>query len=46
MLIYGVVELLNAFKVSNNKRSWLKNQQQKQDSKEIYVDVEEVKNEE
>ena len=46
MLIYGVVELLNAFKVSNNKRIWLKNQQQKQDSKEIYVDVEEVKNEE
>ena len=45
MLIYGVVELLNAFKVSNNKRIWLKNQQQKQDSKEIYVDVEEVKNE-
>mgnify|MGYP001105214773 CR=1 FL=1 len=30
MLIYGVVELLNAFKVSNNKRIWLKNQQQKQ----------------
>ena len=27
-------------------RIWLKNQQQKQDSKEIYVDVEEVKNEE
>lgn len=46
MLIYGVVELLNAFKVSKNKRIWLKNQQQKQDSKEIYVDVEEVKNEE
>lgn len=46
MLIYGVVELLNAFKVSNNKRIWLKNQQQKQDSKEIYVDAEEVKNEE
>lgn len=46
MLIYGVVELLNAFKVSNNKRIWLNNQQQKQDSKEIYVDVEEVKNEE
>lgn len=46
MLIYGVAELLNAFKVSNNKRIWLKNQQQKQDSKEIYVDVEEVKNEE
>lgn len=46
MFIYGVVELLNAFKVSNNKRIWLKNQQQKQDSKEIYVDVEEVKNEE
>lgn len=46
MLIYGVVELLNAFKLSNNKRIWLKNQQQKQDSKEIYVDVEEVKNEE
>ena len=46
MLIYGVVELLNAFKVSNNKRIWLKNQQQKQDSKEIYVAVEEVKNEE
>lgn len=46
MLIYGVVELLNAFKVSNNKRIWLKNQQQKQDSKEIYVDVKEVKNEE
>lgn len=46
MLIYGVVELLNAFKVSNNKRIWLKNQQQKQESKEIYVDVEEVKNEE
>lgn len=47
MLIYGVVELLNAFKISNNKRIWLKNQQQqKQDSKEIYVDVEEVKNEE
>lgn len=46
MLIYGVVELLNAFKVSNNKRILLKNQQQKQDSKEIYVDVEEVKNEE
>lgn len=46
MLIYGAVELLNAFKVSNNKRIWLKNQQQKQDSKEIYVDVEEVKNEE
>ncbi len=44
MLIYGVVELLNAFKVSNNKRIWLNNQQQKQDSKEIYVDVEEVKN--
>lgn len=46
MLIYGVVELLNAFKVSNNKRIWLKNQQLKQNSKEIYVDVEEVKNEE
>lgn len=46
MLIYGAVELLNAFKVSNNKRIWLNNQQQKQDSKEIYVDVEEVKNEE
>lgn len=46
MLIYGVVELLNAFKVSNNKRIWLNNQQQKQNSKEIYVDVEEVKNEE
>ncbi len=46
MLIYGIVELLNAFKVSNNKRIWLNNQQQKQDSKEIYVDVEEVKNEE
>mgnify|MGYP002672162345 FL=1 len=46
MLIYGVVELLNAFKVSNNKRIWLNNQQQKQDSKEIYVNVEEVKNEE
>lgn len=46
MLIYGVVELLNAFKVSNNKRIWLKNQQQKPESKEIYVDVEEVKNEE
>ncbi|HAW84592.1 MAG TPA: hypothetical protein DCX05_11755 [Prevotella sp.] len=46
MLIYGVVELLNAFKVSNTKRIWLKNQQQKQNSKEIYVDVEEVKNEE
>lgn len=46
MLIYGVVELLNAFKVSNNKRIWLNNQQQKHDSKEIYVDVEEVKNEE
>lgn len=46
MLIYGVVELLNAFKASNNKRIWLKNQQQKQNSKEIYVDVEEVKNEE
>lgn len=46
MLIYGVVELLNAFKVSNNKRIWLNNQQLKQDSKEIYVDVEEVKNEE
>lgn len=46
MLIYGVVELLNAFKISNNKRIWLKNQQQKPDSKEIYVDVEEVKNEE
>ena len=45
MLIYGVVELLNAFKVSNNKRIWLKNQQ-KLDSKETYVDVEEVKNEE
>ncbi len=44
MLIYGAVELLNAFKVSNNKRIWLNNQQQKQDSKEIYVDVEEVKN--
>lgn len=46
MLIYGVVELLNAFKISNNKRIWLKNQQQKLDSKETYVDVEEVKNEE
>ena len=46
MLIYGVVELLNAFKISNNKRIWQKNQQQKPDSKEIYVDVEEVKNEE
>lgn len=46
MLIYGVVEFLNAIKVSNNKRIWLKNQQQKQNSKEIYVDVEEVKNEE
>lgn len=46
MLIYGVVELLNTFKISNNKRIWLKNQQQKQNSKEIYVDVEEVKNEE
>ena len=46
MLIYGVVKLLNAVKVSNNKRIRLKNQQQKQDSKEIYVDVEEVKNEE
>ena len=46
MLIYGVVELLNAFKVSNNKRIWLKNQQQKQNSTEIYVDVDEVKNEE
>ena len=46
MLIYGVVELLNAFKISNNKRIWLKNQQQKPESKEIYVDVEEVKNEE
>lgn len=45
MLIYGVVELLNAFKISNNKRTWLKNQQ-KLDSKETYVDVEEVKNEE
>lgn len=45
MLIYGVVELLNAFKISNNKRIWLKNQQ-KLDSKETYVDVEEVKNEE
>lgn len=45
MLIYGVVELLNAFKVSNNKRIWLKNQQ-KLDSKETHVDVEEVKNEE
>lgn len=45
MLIYGVVELLNAFKISNNKRIWLKNQQ-KLDSKESYVDVEEVKNEE
>ena len=45
MLIYGVVELLNAFKVSNNKRIWLKNQQ-KLDSKETYVDVEEVKDEE
>ena len=44
MLIYGVVELLNAFKISNNKRIWLKNQQ-KLDSKETYVDVEEVKNE-
>ena len=46
MLRYGVVELLNAFKISNNKRIWLKNQQQKPESKEIYVDVEEVKNEE
>ena len=45
MLIYGVVELLNAFKISNNKRIWLKNQQ-KLDSKETYVDIEEVKNEE
>ena len=45
MLIYGVVELLNAFKISNNKRIWLKNQQ-KLDSKETYVDVEEVKDEE
>lgn len=45
MLIYGVVELLNVFKISNNKRIWLKNQQ-KLDSKESYVDVEEVKNEE
>lgn len=45
MLIYGIVELLNAFKISNNKRIWLKNQQ-KLDSKETYVDVEEVKNEE
>ena len=45
MLIYGVVELLNAFKISNNKRIWLKNQQ-KLNSKETYVDVEEVKNEE
>ena len=45
MLIYGVVELHNAFKISNNKRIWLKNQQ-KLDSKETYVDVEEVKNEE
>lgn len=45
MLIYGVVELLNAFKISNNKRIWLKNQQ-KLDSKDTYVDVEEVKNEE
>ena len=45
MLIYGVVELLNAFKISNNKRIWLKNQQ-KLDSKETYVDVEEMKNEE
>lgn len=45
MLIYGVVELLNAFKISNNKRIWLKNQQ-KLDPKETYVDVEEVKNEE
>ena len=45
MLIYGVVEFLNAFKISNNKRIWLKNQQ-KLDSKETYVDVEEVKNEE
>ena len=45
MLIYGFVELLNAFKISNNKRIWLKNQQ-KLDSKESYVDVEEVKNEE
>lgn len=45
MLIYGVVELLNVFKISNNKRIWLKNQQ-KLDSKETYVDVEEVKNEE
>ena len=44
MLIYGVVELLNAFKISNNKRIWLKNQQ-KLDSKETYVDVEEVKDE-
>ena len=45
MLIYGVVELLNVFKISNNKRIWLKNQQ-KLDSKETYVDIEEVKNEE
>ena len=45
MFIYGAVELLNAFKISNNKRIWLKNQQ-KLDSKETYVDVEEVKNEE
>lgn len=45
MLIYGVVELLNVFKISNNKRIWLKNQQ-KLDSKDTYVDVEEVKNEE
>lgn len=45
MLIYGIVELLNAFKISNNKRIWLKNQQ-KLDSKDTYVDVEEVKNEE
>ena len=45
MLIYGVVEFLNTFKISNNKRTWLKNQQ-KLDSKETYVDVEEVKNEE
>ena len=29
MLIYGVVELLNAFKVSNNKRIWLKNRIQR-----------------
>ena len=44
MLIYGVVELLNAFKVSNNKRIWLKNQQQNRASKEIYGEGEEVTN--